>query len=128
MYFPTADVTVNPFFLAGVGFLVGMLGGFYGVGGGGPGRTDDVPGRRADELCGGHRPGAHDRQVHRRCPAPPGLGHVDIKLGLLMVLGTIPGIKVGARIIERLEATGSIDLVVGVAYIVILLAIGVFTA
>jgi uncharacterized membrane protein YfcA len=55
------------------------------------------------------------------------LGHVDIKLGLLMVLGTIPGIEIGARIIERLEAAGSIDHVVGIAYVAVLLTIGVFT-
>ena len=34
MYFPIAGVTVNPIFLAAVGFLVGLLGGFFGVGGG----------------------------------------------------------------------------------------------
>jgi uncharacterized membrane protein YfcA len=55
------------------------------------------------------------------------LGHVDIKLGLLMVLGTIPGIEIGARIIEGLEDTGNIDLVVGLAYVIILIAIGSFT-
>jgi hypothetical protein len=56
------------------------------------------------------------------------LGHVDIRLGLLMVLGTVPGIELGARIIEGLEASGTIDVVVGVAYILILVAIGAFTA
>lgn len=34
MYFPLSDVTISPFLLAGVGFLVGLLGGFFGVGGG----------------------------------------------------------------------------------------------
>lgn len=56
------------------------------------------------------------------------LGHVDIKLGMLMVAGTVPGVEVGARIIEALEGTGVIDEVVGGIYIVILLAIGIFTA
>ena len=56
------------------------------------------------------------------------LGHVDMRLGLLMVLGTVPGIEIGARIIEGLESTGNIDMVVGIAYVVILLAIGTFTA
>ena len=44
-----------------------------------------------------------------------------------MVVGTIPGIELGAQLIESLEATGHIDQVVGIAYIVILLAIGSFT-
>ena len=34
MEFPIAGVIVNPAFLAGIGFLVGILGGFFGVGGG----------------------------------------------------------------------------------------------
>jgi len=32
MYFPIADVTVSPVLLMSVGFLVGILGGFFGVG------------------------------------------------------------------------------------------------
>ena len=32
MHFPITGVTVNPLLLAGVGFLVGLLGGFFGVG------------------------------------------------------------------------------------------------
>jgi uncharacterized membrane protein YfcA len=34
MDFLVAGVTVNPLLLAGVGFLVGIMGGFFGVGGG----------------------------------------------------------------------------------------------
>lgn len=34
MHFPIADVTINPLLLAGIGFVVGILGGFFGVGGG----------------------------------------------------------------------------------------------
>jgi hypothetical protein len=51
-----------------------------------------------------------------------------IALGLLMVAGTVPGIELGARLVEGLEASGSIDLVIGLAYITILIAIGSFTA
>jgi uncharacterized membrane protein YfcA len=128
MYFPIANVTVNPFFLAGVGFLVGLLGGFFGVGGGflaGP--MMFLVGVPMNFVVGtdlAHMTGKSIVAARRH----RALGHVDIKLGLLMVLGTIPGIEVGARIVEGLESSGSIDLVVGVAYIVILLAIGVFTA
>jgi uncharacterized membrane protein YfcA len=128
VYFPISDVTVNPLFLAGVGFLVGVLGGFFGVGGGflaGPMMflsgvpMNFVVGTDLAHMTGKSIVAAKRHRV---------LGHVDIKLGLLMVLGTVPGIEVGARIIERLEATGSIDLVVGITYVVILLAIGSFTA
>ena len=34
MEFPIAGVTISPLALVGIGFLVGILGGFFGVGGG----------------------------------------------------------------------------------------------
>ena len=34
MYFPIADVTVNPLFFVLIGAVIGLLGGFFGVGGG----------------------------------------------------------------------------------------------
>jgi uncharacterized membrane protein YfcA len=40
------------------------------------------------------------------------LGHVDFKLGFVMVAGTVVGIEIGAQLIELLEAAGSVDLVV----------------
>jgi len=128
MYFPITDVTVSPLFLAGVGFLVGLLGGFFGVGGGflaGPMMflvgvpMNFVVGTDLAHMTGKSIVAARRHRV---------LGHVDIRLGLLMVLGTVPGIEIGARIIEGLESTGNIDMVVGIAYVVILLAIGTFTA
>jgi uncharacterized membrane protein YfcA len=128
MYFPIANMTVNPLFLAGVGFLVGLLGGFFGVGGGflaGPMMflvgvpMNFVVGTDLAHMTGKSIVAARRHRV---------LGHVDIKLGLLMVLGTLPGVELGALIIERLEAAGNIDQVVGIAYVLILMAIGGFTA
>lgn len=128
MYFPISDVTVNPLFLAGVGFLVGLLGGFFGVGGGflaGPMMfLSGVPMNFVVGTDLAHMTGKSIVAARRH----RALGHVDIKLGLLMVIGTVPGIEVGAQIIEGLEAAGTIDLVVGLTYIVILLVIGSFTA
>jgi uncharacterized membrane protein YfcA len=128
LHFPISGVTVNPLFLAGVGFLVGVLGGLFGVGGGflaGP--MMYLVGVPMNFVVGtdlAHMTGKSIVAARRHRT----LGHVDIKLGLLMVLGTIPGIEIGARIIEGLEAAGSIDVVVGWAYIAILLTIGTFTA
>jgi uncharacterized membrane protein YfcA len=127
LHFPISGVTINPLFLAGVGFLVGVLGGLFGVGGGflaGP--MMYLVGVPMNFVVGtdlAHMTGKSIVAARRHRT----LGHVDIRLGLLMVLGTIPGIEIGARIIEGLEAAGSIDVVVGIAYIVILLAIGAFT-
>jgi uncharacterized membrane protein YfcA len=127
LHFPIADVVISPLFLAGVGFLVGILGGFFGVGGGflaGP--MMYLVGVPMNFVVGtdlAHMTGKSIVAARRHRT----LGHVDIRLGLLMVCGTIPGVELGARIIERLEAAGSIDQVVGVAYVVVLLIIGVFT-
>jgi uncharacterized membrane protein YfcA len=56
------------------------------------------------------------------------LGNVDLRLGLLMVVGTVPGVEAGALLIERLEVSGNIDLVIGTLYVVILTIVGLFTA
>jgi len=56
------------------------------------------------------------------------LGHVDIKLGFVMVVGTVIGVEIGARIIESLEKAGNMDEVIGASYITILVIISAFTA
>lgn len=56
------------------------------------------------------------------------LGHVDLKLGFIMIAGTVVGVEIGATIIEILEKTGNIDTVIGMTYIIILLLISGFTA
>lgn len=128
MNFPIAGVTINPVLLAGIGFLVGILGGFFGVGGGfiaGPLMfwigvpMNFVVGTDLAHMTGKSIVAA---RRHRA------LGHVDIKLGLIMVVGTIPGVEIGARIIEFLKNTGAVEQVIGGAYIVILLIISFFTA
>ena len=127
MHFPISDVTINPFLLAAVGFVVGVLGGLFGVGGGflaGP--MMYLAGVPMNFVVGtdlAHMTGKAIVAARRHRT----LGHVDIKLCLLMAVGTVPGVEMGARIIEWLEAAGSIDQVVGIAYVVILLAIGGFT-
>lgn len=128
MEFPIAGVTVNPILLAGIGFLVGILGGFFGVGGGfiaGPFMfwagvpMNFVVGTDLAHMTGKSIVAA---KRHRT------LGHVDIKLGALMVLATVIGVEAGAQIIEGLEGLGTVDTVIGVAYVIILLGISGFTA
>ncbi len=128
MDFPIAGVTVNPFLLAGIGFLVGILGGFFGVGGGfiaGPFMFwAGVPMNFVVGTDLAHMTGKSivASKRHRT------MGHVDVKLGILMVVGTIIGVEVGAQVIEGLKKTGKVDTVIGVVYVVILLAISAFTA
>jgi uncharacterized membrane protein YfcA len=128
MDFPIAGVTVNPILLAGIGFLVGILGGFFGVGGGfiaGPFMFwTGVPMNFVVGTDLAHMTGKSIVAAKRHRT----LGHVDIKLGAVMVFATIIGVEVGAQIIEILEEAGNVDTVIGIVYIFILLAISGFTA
>lgn len=126
MYFPIADVTISPLLLITVGFLVGILGGFFGVGGGfiaGPMMfLSGVPMNFVVGTDLAHMTGKSIVAARRHRT----LGQVDVKLGLFMVVGTVIGVEIGARLIELLESRGSIDQVIGVTYVVILLLISAF--
>lgn len=128
MEFAISGVTVNPLFLIGIGFLVGILGGFFGVGGGfiaGPLLLwTGVPANIVVGTDLAHMTGKSIVAAKRHRT----LGHVDLKLGIVMIVGTMVGVEIGARLIEVLEKQGNVDQVVGIAYIVILLLISAFTA
>jgi len=128
MDFPISGVTINPFFLIGIGFVVGLLGGFFGVGGGflaGPLMFwSGVPMNFVVGTDLAHMTGKSIVAAKRHRT----LGHVDVRLGIVMTLGTLIGVEIGARIIEALKAAGNIDHVIGITYVVILLAISGFTA
>lgn len=127
MYFPVAGVTISPFLLIGVGFVVGVLGGFFGVGGGfiaGPMMfLSGVPMNFVVGTDLAHMTGKSIVAARRH----RSLGHVDVKLGLLLVAGTVVGVEVGARIVEFLQRMGRTDQVIGTAYVVILFFISGFT-
>ena len=128
MYFPISGVEVSAILLAFLGFIVGVLGGFFGVGGGFLATPMmyvlGVPFNIAVGTDLTHMVGKSivAAKKHRA------LGHVDIKLGLIMVIGTIPGIEIGAQVIQYLKGTGMIDLVLGSIYIIILSGISLFVA
>jgi len=128
VHFPISDITVNPVYLAGIGFVVGILAGFFGVGGGFltgpmllifgmPGHM--VPGTDLAYMTG------KSIVATRRHRA---LGHVDTKLGLIMVGGTVVGVELGAQLIEALKRRGGVDQALGLAYIVTLLSVSAFVA
>lgn len=127
MDFLISQVTINPLVLALTGFIVGMLGGFFGVGGGflaGPLMfwvgvpINFVVGSDLAHMAGTSLVAT---RKHRA------LGHVDLRLAALMIVGTIPGVEIGAQLIERLKDLGNIEQVIGITYVVILTAVGLFT-
>jgi len=128
MTFPIAGVHVNPVYLIAVGFFVGILGGFFGVGGSflaGPALfgvgvpMNFVVGTDLAHIVGKSIVAA---RKHRT------LGNIDLKLGLIMVVGTIGGVEVGAQVIQALKRTARIDWPVGISFIIILLGISGFMA
>jgi uncharacterized protein len=54
------------------------------------------------------------------------LGNVDLRLGLIMALGTIGGAEVGAQLIQMLKRAGNVNLVVSIVSIAVYLSISTF--
>lgn len=54
-------------------------------------------------------------------------GQVDYQLAALMTIGMTLGIELGKRVVFLLEALGSADLVISIAYVVLLAAVGLLT-
>lgn len=128
MNFPISGVHIAPLYLVLVGFIVGTLGGFFGVGGSflaGPALfgfglpMNFVVGTDLAHIVGKSVVAARKHYA---------LGNIDFRLGCLMVIGTIPGVELGARIIEQLKRSARIDQVVGITFIIVLLFISAFMA
>lgn len=128
MDFVITGVTVNPIFLMSLGFVVGILGGFFGVGGGFLAAPfmfwTGVPMNFVVGTDLAHMTGKSIVAFRRH----RAMGNVDIKLGILMVIGTIIGVELGATIVELLERSSLVDVVIGWTYVIILALIGIFTA
>src|SRR5919109_5190090 len=126
MFFPISHSDINPLYLAIVGFLIGILGGFFGVGGSfiaGPAlRLMGVDWNYAVGTDLAHIVGKSivAARQHRT------LGNVDLKLGLIMALGTIAGAEAGAQLIQALKRAGNVNTVVSYVAIVVYFGIAVF--
>src|SRR6516164_5563945 len=126
MFFPISNSHVDPIYLVVVGFVIGILGGFFGVGGSfiaGPAlRLMGVDWNYAVGTDLAHIVGKSivAARQHRT------LGNVDLKLGLIMALGTIGGAEAGAQLIQALKRAGSVNTVVSYVAIVVYSSISVF--
>src|ERR1041385_1403078 len=126
MFFPISNTHIDPIYLVVVGFLIGILGGFFGVGGSfiaGPAlRLMGVDWNYAVGTDLAHIVGKSivAARQHRT------LGNVDLKLGLIMALGTICGAEAGAQLIQALKRAGNVNTVVSVVAIIVYSSIAVF--
>jgi uncharacterized membrane protein YfcA len=123
---PIAGVSINLILLLGIGTLIGVLSGLFGVGGGFlltpllmmVGITPTVAaasGLNAVVATSSSGVGAHFR-----------LGNVDVKLGSVLLAGALAGAGVGVRFTKLLRTMGDAGLVITLAYIVVLGSAGTY--
>jgi len=124
IYLPIAEISVNAFVLLGLGGLVGVLSGMFGVGGGflmtpllffiGIPPAVAVA-TEANQIVASSFSGvlAH---VKRR--------NVDFKMGGVLLIGGLVGAGVGVFIFNYLKGLGQVDLLVKLCYVVFLGVVG----
>lgn len=124
VYLPIAGQSVYAPFIVLLGFLVGVLSGMFGVGGGflttpllifyGIPPTVAVA-SAATQITGASVSGV---MVHMR------RGGVDLKMAAVMIVGGLFGSVFGAVLFRLFQANGQIDLVIDSLYVLILGGIG----
>ncbi|MCH2067306.1 sulfite exporter TauE/SafE family protein [Shimia sp.] len=124
IYLPIAEVSVNAFLLLGLGGMVGILSGMFGVGGGflmtpllffiGIPPAVAVA-TEANQIVASSFSGvlAHLRRKT-----------VDLKMGTVLLSGGLIGAALGVVIFNYLKSQGQVDLLVRLCYVVFLGVIG----
>jgi uncharacterized membrane protein YfcA len=124
VYLPIAEVSLDVFVLLGIGAAVGFLSGVFGVGGGflltpllifvGVPAQIAVA-SSANQLVGASVSGvlAHWRR-----------GHVDFKMGFVLLIGGIAGSILGIYLFALFSRLGQIELVISLCYVVLLGVLG----
>src|SRR5438105_9750717 len=126
MFFPISHSYISPLYLVVVGFLIGIMGGLFGVGGSfiaGPAlRLMGVDWNYAVGTDLAHIVGKSivAARKHRT------LGNVDLKLRMIRALGTIIGAEGGAQLIQALKRAGNVNTVVSWVAIVVYASISIF--
>src|ERR1700757_5153003 len=126
MLFPISGAHISPTYLVLIGFLIGILGGFFGVGG----SFIAGPALRAIGLDWNFAVGTDLAHIVGKSVVAAkrhrALGNVDLKLGLIMAIGTIAGAEIGAQLIQMLKRAGNVNLVVSVVSIAVYVSISSF--
>jgi len=124
IYLPIAEVSVNAFLLLGLGGIVGILSGMFGVGGGflmtpllffiGIPPAVAVA-TEANQIVASSFSGvlAHFRRKT-----------VDFRMGTVLLIGGLIGAAFGVQLFNTLKQAGQVDLLVKLCYVVFLGIIG----
>jgi uncharacterized membrane protein YfcA len=124
IYLPIAEISVNIFLIIGLGALVGILSGMFGVGGGflmtpllffiGIPPAIAVA-TEANQIVGSSFSGALAHFKRRA---------LDLKMGLVLTIGGLLGASIGVHIFKLLKNVGQVDLLVTLCYVIFLGIIG----
>ena len=124
IYLPIAEQSMNVFLLFGLGGAAGLLAGMFGIGGGFLATPllifVGIPpavavASQANQVVANS---VSSLQVQLR------RGNVDIRMGLVLLLGGMMGSGGGVWLFTYLKRIGQIDFVIAVTYVVMLSAIG----
>lgn len=126
IYLPIAKNSINILFLLGLGGLVGIISGLFGVGGGflmtpllimlGIPPTVAAA-SSSNQIVAATASGTY---AHYR------LGNVDIKMGSLLLCGGLIGGTLGVQIIKILRNLGNADFLILITYVVMLGWVGTY--
>ncbi|HEX68194.1 MAG TPA: sulfite exporter TauE/SafE family protein [bacterium] len=127
MYFPFAEVHVKGWVLPLLGFTAGVSSGFWGVGGGWvitPALF--ILGFPMNLAVGTSLSFIYAQAIvssltHKK------LGNINVPLGLLLFIGMLPSVELGARVVDFLKNRGEVDTYLGYFYFFFLLLIFAFT-
>ena len=116
IYLPIAEVSVNAFLLLGLGGIVGILSGMFGVGGGflmtpllffiGIPPAVAVA-TEANQIVASSFSGALAHLKRKT---------VDLKMGLILLIGGLLGAGIGLIIFNYLKSLGQVDLLVKLCF------------
>jgi len=124
IYLPIAEQSMNVFLLFALGAAAGLLAGMFGVGGGFLATPllifVGIPpavavASQANQVIANS---VSSLQVQWR------RGNVDLRMGLVLLLGGMIGSSAGVTLFTWLKAIGQIDFVIAVMYVILLTSIG----
>lgn len=124
VFLPIAGKSINIFLVVGIGGIVGFLSGLFGVGGGflltplmmWIGIPPAVAAASdSNQIVAAASSGA---AAHYR------MGHVDIKIGLILVLGGVTGSTIGVQVVRILREFGNFEFAIKATYVVMLGGVG----
>jgi len=126
IYLPIAGIEFNVLILLAIGFSVGVLGGFFGVGG----AWVVTPALNIFGFNMAYAIGTDLAHIFGKSIVATRkhgkMGNVDVKLGLFSIVGSVIGVEIGARNVMWLTAKGMAGPVVRYAYMFLLFGLGIY--